>query len=325
MGNLAAIVVGNGFVKTYREGTSVIYPSIVGEDQGGLDFDGLSTSKDRVIDFEGKRYAIGETAWRLSIVQQTQMDRSRIGKPFYRTLFASALAATFAQSGEVSVVITLPVAWYRKRDEVRNQLAGIYKVGVGKKQLTFDLPPENLRIVPEGFGVLAAQLLDAEGTVKRSNLSKSMVGIVEVGTGTTDFSLFNGLELVPVKSDGIDKGLRIVWDAVSGDIERAYGRRLEPHEIDRAILKGAFKDSGAVRDVTIFTKSRMPMLSTAIQSWIDGTWDSGRIADVIFFGGGGAPQVKSYFHYPHQEFVDDGYIQDALGSFRFGLFKSKRG
>lgn len=323
MGNLAAIVVGNGFVKTYREGTSVVYPSIIGEDHGGLDFDGFSTSKDRVIEFEGKRYAIGEAAWRLSTLQQTQMDRSRIGKPFYRTLFASALAATFSQSAEVSVVITLPVGWYKKRDTVREQLAGIYKIGVGKKTITLDLPPENLRIVPEGFGVLAAQFLDSEGCVKRSNLSKATIGIVEAGTGTTDLSLFTSLELVPVKSDGIDVGLRVVWDAVGNDIEKSYGRKLLPHEVDAAIRAGAFKDSGDVRDVKVFTKNRMPMLVTAIQSAIDAMWDSGRIADRIFFAGGGAAQLKSYFKYSHQEFVDQGYIADALGSYLYGLYRSK--
>jgi len=324
MENLAAVIVGNGYVKTWKDGKSIVYPSIIADEQAGIDFAGFASSKDRVIEYEGKRYAIGDTVWRLGRVQRTQMDRSRIGKPFYKILFASALAAAFPDGGTISVVVTLPIGWYTKRDEVKKQLAGTYKIGVGKQQLEFKLPADNIRIIPEGFGVLATQLLD-NGCIKKSEIAKYTVGIVEVGTGTTDFSMFTNLEIVPAKSKGVDIGLRSLWDAVGADILKEYGRELKPHEVDEAIQKGAFKDSGDVKDVRKFVKRHMPGFADAITGEIDSLWDSGRIADRIFFGGGGAAQVKSYMSYHNAEFVDNGHTADAKGAYLYGMFRAKKG
>ncbi len=325
MPSLVACVIGNGFVKTFAGDRPIIFPSVIATEQAGIDFSGFKSSADFVIEFDKKRLAIGDTAWKLGRMRMTQMDRSRVGSEFYCQLFAAALVSTIKESGPVNVVLTLPIGWYAKRDEVRDKMKGEYTIKRDKKTFTYEISARNIRIIPEGFGVLAAQMLDDQGCITRREIGSATVGIVEIGTGTTDLSLFQSLELVPVKSRGVDIGLKDVWEAIQADINEDHGRELELHKIDEAIWTGAFKDSGEIVNVKPYVKKHMPSLANAIAAEINNRWDGGRIADGIYFAGGGAPQCYPYLSYRHGKLVDQSHIADALGAYLYGLFRSKQG
>lgn len=322
---LVAIIIGNGFTKTWSLDKQVIFSSVIAVEQSGIDFAGFKAGNDFVIEYEGKRLAIGEAAWKLGRMRLSLMDRSRVGSDFYVQLFAAALAATIRESGPVSAVITLPIQWYAERESVKDKLKGEYVVVKDKKKYTYTLTARDIRIIPEGFGVLASQMLDDNGCIERREIASSVAGIVEIGTGTTDLSLFNALELVPVKSKGLEIGLRDVWESVQADLNKDLGRELELHRIDRAIREGSFKDSGKVIDMTPYIKKHMPSLAMAISSDIDNRWESGRLADGIYFAGGGAPQLYSYFKYKHGKLVDKAHVADAYGAFLYGMFRARQG
>ncbi len=324
MSTIAALVIGNGFVKVWTENKQTIFPSVLATEQAGIDFSGFKSGNDFVIEFDGKHLAVGKTAWKLGRMRITPMDRSRIGSKFYRQLFAAALSEATKESGPLNVVLTLPVAWYAKRDQVRNHLKGEYMIKRNKRVCTYELSSKNITIVPEGFGVLASQLLDEEGCITHRELAAATVGIVEIGTGTTDLSLFQSLELVPVKSRGIEIGLRDVWESVQAEINEDYGRELELHQIDDAIWSGAFKDSGEIINVKPYTKKHMPNLANAVMTEINNLWGGGRIADGIYFAGGGGPQCYPYFEYRHGKLVDNSHVADAHGAYLYGLFKYKQ-
>lgn len=322
---LGAFVLGNGFTKAYAGDKPVVFPSVVATEQAGIDFSGFKGRSDFVIEFEDKHLAIGETAWKLGRMRMTQMDRSRVGTEFYRQLFAAALTMTIKESGPVNVVLTLPIGWYAKRDEVRSKMKGVYTVKRDKKTYTYEISARDIRIIPEGFGVLAGQMLDNDGCIVRREVASATVGIVEIGTGTTDLSLFQSLELVPVKSRGVDIGLKDVWEAIQAEINEDYGRELELHKIDAAIWSGAFRDSGVEINVKPYVKKHMPSLANAIAAEINNRWDGGRLADAIYFAGGGAPQCYPLIRFRHGLLVQDSHVADARGAYLYGLFRSKQG
>lgn len=320
-----ACVMGNGFTKICSKEGTIIFPSIIAIEQAGISFSGFKTGSDFVIEYDGNRLAVGETAWKLGRMRMTPMDRSRIGTEFYRQLFAAALVSTVKESGPVDVVITMPVQWYDKRDEVKEMLKGEYVITHNKKKFTYEIGARNIRVIPEGFGVLAGQMLDDTGRIVRREVATSTVGIVEIGTGTTDLSLFKSLELIPVKSKGLEFGLKEVWESIQAEINQAYGRELELHKIDEAIHKGYFKDSGDPISMRPYTEKHMPGLANAIATDINNRWEGGRLADGIYFAGGGGPQCYPYFTYKHGKLVDESHLADARGAYLYGLFKSKRG
>lgn len=316
-------VVGNGFVKGADENGLSVFPSIVAVEQAGIDFSGFKSSKDFVIEFEGQRLAVGDSARKLGRLLLNDMDRSRVETPYYKSLLAASLVNPPVKEGEISLVITLPLAQYMERDRVKKFLAGCYQIKRGNRTYTYDLPSKNIRIVPEGFGVLAAQLLDANGSVKDAGVAKATIAIIESGTKTTDFSFFERLELIPVKSAGRNVGLNDVWRSIAADVYKATSRELDLHEIDQAIQEGCFMDSGKVIDIKPYVKRHMPNLANVITAEANALWDGGRDADAIYVAGGGGPQIYHMLPYSHAKLADQAWGTDAIGAYWYGLYRSK--
>lgn len=322
-----AVVIGNGFTKTWtlNEKTRRIFPSVVAAEQSGISFDGFKSAKDLVIEYDGQRFAVGDSARKLGRIQTVQMDRSRVNSPFYKQLFAAALATMFPSSGNVDVVITLPLSWYESREDVKKRLVGEWLIKTGSK--TLELNVTRVRAVPEGFGVLAMHMLDTNGSIHNADLARMSVGVCEIGTGTTDLSFFENLELIRAKSTGMNLGLVFVWQSIQADILKDTGRELALHAVDKAIREGVFNDFGKPINMDKYTKRYMPQLAASIDGGIGTNWgERGREANYIFIAGGGGPQTFPYMQsYPHAAKVDNAVTADADGAFRYGLFKGKAG
>jgi hypothetical protein len=323
---LFSFVIGNGWTKTWSAGDRALFESVIATEQGGVNFSGFKSNSDFVIEFRGGRFAVGQrTVSKLGRIPTVSMDRSRVGTDFYKTLFAAALIQSVKVSGPISAVFTMPLAWYEDRERVKGLMEGEYEVVFNRKKYTYTLDKHDIRIIPEGFGVLALQYLDEQGCTVNRNIMKASVGVVEIGTGTTDFSFFKALEIQPNKSVGKPVGLSEVWRGVAADILKSPTKReFTLHDIDEIIRQGAYKHKGIPQDVTQFVKRHMPGLATAISGDINDMWEGGSLADAIYFAGGGAAQTKSYFSYDHQQFVDSGHTADAEGAYRYGLFRMRQ-
>lgn len=320
---IAGIIIGNGFVKRADESGLTISPSVIAVEQAGIDFSGFKSSKDFVIEFEGQRLALGDSARKLGRLQLVEMDRSRVETPYYKSLLAGALVNPPMPEGEVTVVITLPLAQYMERDRVKKFLAGCYQIKRGNRTYTYDLPAKNIRIVPEGFGVLAAQLLDPSGSVRDAGIAKANIAIIESGTKTTDFSFFEKLELIPVKSAGKNVGLNDVWRSIAADLYKDTGRELDLHEVDQAIQDGGFRDSGVLINIKPYIKRHMPTLAGVVTAEANALWDGGREADGIYVAGGGGPQIYPMLPYAHAKLADQAWGTDAIGAYWYGKYRSK--
>lgn len=338
---VASIVVGTGFVKAFGENDmSALFPSITAHVGSGVEFNGFSAddeqSNDFVIDYDKTKLAIGTSAWRKGTVLMTQMDRTRIGSPFYRNLFAAALTQVVPPGRHyVHVVLTLPLEWYVKREEVKASLSGYYEITCRGQQYCLQVDHDGLRIVPEGFGIVAGQMLDAVGNIIQTgeyaddgselNINTARVGVIEIGTRTIDLSFFDRLQYVQSKSLGLEVGLSSVWTQVQRWISRQYGRSLSLHEIDTAIRLGVFRHNGEAISITTYTQPLIAELGSYAYSEASRLWDGGSFADVIFTGGGGGPQVWSANPppYPHAQLVNNAHTADAYGAFLYGLFRER--
>src|SRR5436190_21835543 len=121
---LVSLDLGNGFVKYISSSGEGFFPSVYGMQEPGIDFAGLASGDDFVIELEGETYAIGWSAPRLSNINVRTLDRSRVLGPEYRILFAAALVAAAGKGGNIAPILSLPVSWYDRRDQVKQHLAG---------------------------------------------------------------------------------------------------------------------------------------------------------------------------------------------------------
>lgn len=322
---LVSLDIGNGYVKAISSTKTDSFPSVLATEQGALNFESFSAGSDFIIEYAGTRYAIGDTAWKLGRMRVVMMDRHRVGTDFYKALFVAALTSAVPRSGPVSVIFSLPVIWYSDRENVRDQMAGEYKVCRGDVEFTYTISTDDIRIVPEGFGTVALMTLNEKGEIFDRKLASSRIGVVDIGTLTTDFILFDDLEIIPTKSDTLESALSDVWKFVGENISKTYGRDLEPHEVDMAIHDGAFKSRGKLVDIQKFKDKALSSLAAAVAGRIASLWKGGDEVDNIILTGGGARLIYPHLDFPHKFLVDDAHIANCQGAYRYAIFKSARG
>lgn len=328
---LVSLDIGNGRIKARSAQRRINFHNAVAREQGGILFDtGLNgepgsdgTLRQIVIGFEGKRYAIGHEAYISGRLQSVEMGRQRIGSPAYRRLCAAALAATVRTSRDLAVIASVPVEHYNNaREEARAALAGVWRVEMDGIELTYTVDYDNCHIVPEGFGALCALALAGNGAPVRDDLAVGNVGVVDVGTRTTDLLMFQDLRLVSVQSTGYDEsGISVLWQYLKDQIATNHGRRLHDHELDAAIWNGFYRSGADYIPLENEIQAGAQMLADAVSGYINRLWDAGRDAHTLIFTGGGASLIFDRLDYPHRLIVDDPFYGNVEGAYRFGLFR----
>jgi hypothetical protein len=326
---LGAFDVGNVDTKVMSSTGGDIFRSVVAHEQGALLFEGFGRDGDFVIEFEGKRIAIGETAYKLGRLQVSEMGQGRIDSDMYRQLLAAGMVSVFGTGCNVAAVVSLPVKFYTgSREGMRDFIAGTYKVGMGDRTRTFKLKPDDVHIVPEGFGAICSIAMDGNGRVVNGRLSGMNVGVVDVGGRTTDLLYFSSLDLVPTKSTGEDQvGVTQLWLWIGELINARYKRSLSEPQIDEAIRRGYFRSEGETIRIDKEVAEASRAFADAVHTAISRQWDDGKDADLILLAGGGANLIAPYLGYRHavlinqEEYGVAANTANVEGAFRFGLYR----
>lgn len=329
---------GNGFFKV-RSGAvpGLSFPSVLSvmnETTEGFSLSLNGGADDQIICFDGKLYAIGETVRFKGLTPVTITHRSRIATEFYRVLFAAALAATVRRSATCNVVLSLPPAAYWDKDTMKAILSGRYEVEVmtdGKmRRRVFEVPIEGMRVIPEGVGTVCCLALNERGAERDSSLASRQVGLVDIGTYTTDFVLLNGLRIVRSGTDSLPHGLHDIHEKLRTFASRK-GVDLDYYGMDEILRQGYFLKG---RDRIHFKQEAEAWaseLTQAISAMIRSKWNGGDNAEDIIVAGGGEPQCNMLLA---QEFsqvrsiAETGiapWLTNCEGAYRYGLLKSGRG
>lgn len=322
---LVSLDIGNGFTKGHArpsgDGREINFPSVGAVEQGAIKFDGLKNSSDLVIDYNDKRIALGESAYRLGRMQVVEMGRARIGEPPYMNLYAGALAQLVRNSGDVTVIASLPVRSYNAaKEDARRALQRQMVIGANGRTNIYNVTAAH--IVPEGFGALCTLVLTSSGKIMNADLGRSVVGVVDIGTRTTDYLNFDTLEFVPVASDGQDNvGLASVWQMVGELISAEYQRDLNEVDLDDVIHTHQFDDGPNKVNVTHFVNTALDSLAETITGKINTMWDGGRSVGYIAVAGGGAGLVFDRLPFANKLLVNDGAMANVRGAYAFGLLR----
>lgn len=327
---LVSFDLGNGFVKARSSTEEASYPSVISVESASIQFDmAFSPNHDFIIGFEGKRYAIGHTVYTHGLIPDTTAHRSRIETDFYRVLFASALAATVGQSATVQPVVSLPPSAYWDKEKQKANLSGTYKVevpaGRGKfRTLTFDVPMEGMRVIPEGVGTICMFVLDENGSEQDPTLFHNPVGIVDVGTYTTDLILLDRLKIIRSGTTSWNHALRDVHTNIVNHVS-TYGVDLDTHKVDDVLRQRWFRKGGKDIRIDREIEEWSQTLASGIAGRIRTAWNGGDDVVYILVTGGGGELVYDYLR---NEFGDRVYIVEdsphfanCEGGYRYGLLR----
>jgi len=163
-------------------------------------------------------------------------------------------------------------------------------------------------------------LLDERGKIVASDMEKGRVGIIDVGTYTTDFVVSDELRYVQRLSGSIPIG----WSVVTNRVQQALGDllRLEllPHEVDRAVQAGEARVRGEPVSLKPFIEPPAADVGAAIVARARDLWGEATHLDKIMVSGGGGPYLYDTIHsvYPHAQLLDNAFWANAEGLYRFG-------
>lgn len=325
---------GNGYIKckssqcaadSYR---SVI--SVVSENLGNFKLDLSTNNHDLVIGFEGKTYAVGETVETHGLTPVNISHRSRIKTDYYRVLFASSLARTIWEDCAPKVTLSLPPASYWDKDLLKTALAGIYRVEIPSfKTMTYEITPQNMYVLPEGVGAVCMLILDENGYEKQTklDLANLPVGIIDIGTYTTDFIQLSSLKIVRNGCDSLPHALHDVHSKLRTYAQKA-GYDLDAWNVDRVLNQGWFMLHGEKHYFTDQIDSWFGELVPAIAGQVRTLWNGGDdVAQILITGGG---SLYTYdllaMEFPHLQIVEEGvlpHLVNCEGAYRRMLLRER--
>jgi plasmid segregation protein ParM len=322
--------IGYGYTKAVGEDAQVVFPSVIGKAERiryesdlhsqFVSHDGLGIA---LITEEGDRF-VGELALLQSRVQWTLLDRSRVEDPSARLLFLAALSELVGErqvDREFRVVTGLPVKWYADRDKVVSQFQGKHLVRrINGHQVVQRFSVTNVLVVPQPFGSLFEVILGARGQIVNEDLARGRLGVIDIGTYTTDYVLVNGLRYIEKGSGSISTGMSKAYQLIGRSLLDTFGLDMRLHEVDRVVRDGVVTVYGEERHIDWLTTPVLDAVSEEVLAHARALWSDGRDLKAILVTGGGAIALGEQIrrHYPHARLLDDAAMANVRGFCKYG-------
>ena len=319
---ILSVDIGYGYTKGIGpDGMRFSFPSVIGTAEDILfATDLIRGEEERPVTYGDHGFFYGEQALLQSRIQSTIFDRSRVHDRTYKMLFVATLVemAKRAPDGtRIKVVTGLPVGFFGDRAEVVKSFEGVYRLTTDR---AIKLTVESVFVAPQPFGSLFRELLNDQGKIIQGSIEKGRVGIIDVGTFTTDFVVSDELRYVQRISGSIPIG----WSEVTNQVQQALGdlHRLElmAHEVDRAVQAGEVRVRGEPVSLESLIEPAKADIQTAIIARARDLWSEGTQLDMILVSGGGGPQLYDAIRdvYPHARLLDNAFWANAEGFYHFG-------
>jgi plasmid segregation protein ParM len=301
---------------------------------------------------------VGELALLQSRVQWTLLDRSRVEDPSARLLFLAALSELVGETpplgpsrsdgGEVSapspvptgepilmgegrggghsfrIVTGLPVNWYADRDKVLEQLAGKHVVRrVNGRQIVQRFTIDEVLVVPQPFGSLFDAILGSEGQIVDQDLAQGRVGVIDVGTYTTDYVLVDRLRYVEHGSGTISGAMSRAYQLIGRSLLDTFGLDLRLHQVDRAVRDGRVTVFGEERSIGWLVDPVLDSLCQEVLAEAGTLWGDGRDLKAVLVTGGGAMALGERIQrrYGHARLLPNAALANVNGFHKYGRRK----
>ena len=318
---------GFGWTKGLTRRGRVLLPSLVGAAET-IRFDSGITQNGHgiTLEVEGQPLFVGEQAEVQSASVRQTLDGTRTGSREQKALFYGLCSELVrARDKEIAVVTGLPVGDFNQatKTRLRQMLLGDHRIRrEGKHDRHFVVT--GVYVVPQAMGSLYYLVLDRQGRLVDGDLADSQVGIIDIGTLTTNYILCDRLRYVETGSDSIKTGIAEALRKIAKDLRDAYGldwtQRL--NKVDQAMRAGRVEIQGRPIDITEQVQPHIDAIADTIISHTRTLWGAGIELKAVVVSGGGSQKLAPYIarEYPHMRTVGkDPQFANVSGYLRIGL------
>lgn len=319
--------IGYGYVKAVTDtGIRACFPSVTAPATqdllGGIMANGLGHRVHiRYPDGGTEERLVGEAAAR-SLAAVTSLSRQKPADMHDTLVLAAAYLAgaggTGILPGQTDLAVGLPLSYYRAQKDglaarLKRLSAWVSADGGEERYISFG----RVLVLPQGAGIVAAypELL----------LEKGLVGVVDVGTYTTDYLL---LEKVPGRAEprpvleacgSTEAGVHLVHRAVAREFQARTGAPLPQEMWEQVATIGTVVYEGRTVDLTEAVEKALADAAQAISQRVLGAWGNraGFVAATVL-AGGGALLLKERLEgcLPCVAVPEDPVFANALGFLR---------
>ena len=325
-----ALDIGYGYTKAMTNRAQFFTASLVGPAET-IRFESdviAANGRGITLEVDGRLYFVGEQAELQSASASQTLDATRTGSAEQKALFyAAASELVKTTTDQVSVVTGLPVSDYdaRNKTALKDMLTGQHVVARrGKRTRRFTV--SNVYIIPQAVGSLFALVLDRRGKLADGDLASGRVGIIDIGTLTTNFILADRLRYVEHLSNSVKSGMSEALRKVAKDLKRDYGLdwSLQLGKVDQAVRERAVEVYGDHVNIAALVDPHLEALADTIVSKARSLWGAGVDLNSVVVTGGGSLELSPYVRkaYPHTRTVGgDPQFANCTGYLRAGLRK----
>lgn len=311
--------IGYGYTKAVASnGKEVVFPSLIGEgfdrrEYG--DIPGAINSNNMHVIIDDQHYFLGRLAVRESDNASYAFDKNKIMHENTKVILASAVAMLMDNyEQDISIVAGLPFSDYAvQKKEFRRYLRDFDIVIslIGTQELKRRVKFRCADVFPQAAGAVfeLAEYYNFE--------NNGLIGCIDIGTKTTDVSVFSGDDFTPILSlsGTVEIGAHVIHPYLARNAE-AYGLRLDTAVLERVLRNGETVKSEDGQSVDFSKALQMGKrdLAKKIKDEVSKKWTRKlyNFSD-IFLVGGGAELLKEENVFNRAIIPDNPAILNARG------------
>lgn len=251
-------------------------------------------------------------------------DRDRVSDPIVTHLTDAAFAKLLPGETYVraKVMTGLPVDYFRDADRLVKNLRGQHHVQTDSGKLVVDV--DEVYVVPQPFGALMSLLLDERGKQMADvdHLGQGRVGVLDIGTFTTDLILVNKLRYIEVESESIEVGVSTALEMLRKVLLDEYRTTCEYHQLEDGIRCGWLVISGERVHLNGLAGDHLSAIVQSIDAHARTLWNIGTLSAIVLAGGGALALeywLEPYFKQAIR--APDAAMANVTGFLRYGLRK----
>jgi plasmid segregation protein ParM len=314
---LTGIDIGYNATKAVTDKHRVTFPSVVGSPDRARFALGEEGTRSIVL-LAPSQVLIGDEAVRQSRFLDRREDRLWIASDEWLALLLAALAElTSGALVDVELVTGLPVAFYSDKEQVQQRLTGEHRVQ-RQGPHTRLLRVTNVRVIPQPFGSLLADVLDEQGHIQHSELAQGAIGVIDIDGKTCNLLSVTRLSEVGRETASVNVGGWNLVRAVRQWLAQHYPGLDDhrDHQLVAAMQKRSLRYYGEpIEDFPELVDSLAEDLARQIFSEASHLWNGGATLDAIRITGGGAlllghPVQRQW---PQAQIVPDPVYGNAVG------------
>jgi plasmid segregation protein ParM len=249
-------------------------------------------------------------------------DRNRVNDPITTHLADAAFAMLLPgrDYASIRVVTGPPVAFYRDAFQLSQQMLGTHHILLEGRSLTVEV--EDVLVVPQPFGALLSLILDEHGMMKTASLDlvEGRVGVLDIGSYTTDLIMVEGLEYIEARSGSIEVGVSSAIDMIRKVLQDDYRVSYEAHELEQAMRRGWLVIDGQKHSLNGLASGHLDPIARAIEAQARTLWNISTLTGMVL-AGGGSLALKTWLEprFKQAVFAPNATMANAAGFLRYGL------